>query len=220
MTALRVATWNVHGLRAGVDVVAGPVRAEEPDVLLLQESGSRRRRSALGTALGMEIATDPVVFPRRRIRNAVLVRPPLHLVAHRLLRFRGASWFAPRGAMIARVEGLTLVSLHLGLRRAQRSDHIGELLGVIGREEPAIVIAGDVNAHPDDPAVAELASAYPDVWSTVGAGPGLTMPSQAPTARIDAIFAGVGIRALDARTAADPSASDHLMVVADLELAD
>lgn len=216
MTALRVATWNVHGLRAGVDVVAASVRAEEPDALLLQESGPRRRLSALGAALGMEVATDPVVFPRRRIRNAVLVRPPLHLGAHHLLRFRGASWFAPRGALIAQVDGLTLVSLHLGLRRAERRDHVRQLLAVIGPDDPAVVIAGDVNAHPDDPAVAELASAYPDVWSIVGRGPGSTMPAEAPTARIDAIFVGVGIRALDARTAADHSVSDHLMVVADL----
>jgi endonuclease/exonuclease/phosphatase family metal-dependent hydrolase len=218
VTALRVATWNVHGLRAGVDVVAGAVRAEEPDVLLLQESGSRRDLSALGAALGMEIATDPVVFPRRRIRNAVLVRPPLHVGAHRLLRFRGASWFAPRGAMIAHVDGLTLVSLHFGLRRAQRRDHVRQLLEVVGRDDPAIVVAGDFNAHPTDPAVTELGSAYPDVWSTVGRGPGLTMPSVAPTARIDMIFVGMEVRALDARTAAGPSASDHLMVVADLAL--
>ena len=37
-TVLRVATWNVHGLRGGVDAVAEVVRDEAVDILLLQES--------------------------------------------------------------------------------------------------------------------------------------------------------------------------------------
>ncbi|HZB02619.1 MAG TPA: endonuclease/exonuclease/phosphatase family protein [Actinomycetota bacterium] len=217
MTELRVATWNVHGLRDGVDAVAAAIRAERPDVLLAQESGPRRRLSALGDALGMSVASDPVVFPRRRVRNAVLVRPPLRVRGHRLMRFRGGTWFAPRGAMIAEVDGLRVVSLHLGLKRAERREHVRQLLEALGQGRTKVVIGGDLNAHPDDPTAAAIAAIYPDVWRAVGEGPGLTMPAQQPTARIDAIFAGPALRPLRARTAAH-SGSDHLMVVADLEL--
>jgi endonuclease/exonuclease/phosphatase family metal-dependent hydrolase len=45
------------------------------------------------------------------------------------------------------------------------------------------------------------------------------MPAHRPTARIDAIFAGPALRSLHARTAAHP-VSDHLMVVADLDVPD
>jgi endonuclease/exonuclease/phosphatase family metal-dependent hydrolase len=219
VTELRVATWNVHGLRDGVDAVADAIRAERPDVLLAQESGPRRRLSALGDALGMSVAADPVVFPRRRVRNAVLVRPPLRMRAHGLMRFRGGTWFAPRGAMIAEVDGLTVVSLHLGLQRAERREHVRQLMEAIGQGRTKVVVGGDLNAHPDDPAATAIAEAYPDVWTVVGEGPGLTMPAHRPTARIDAIFAGPALRSLHARTAAHP-VSDHLMVVADLDVPD
>jgi endonuclease/exonuclease/phosphatase family metal-dependent hydrolase len=218
VTSLRIASWNVHGLRAGVEAVAEAVRAERPDILLVQESGPRRRLSALGAALGMTLATDPIVFPRRRVRNAVLVLPPLQLRSHRLMRFEGGPWLAPRGAMIAKVDGLTIVSLHLGLKRSERLAHVRQLLDALGRD-PDVVIGGDLNAHPDDPSAAAIADAYPDVWAGVGEGPGLTMPAELPTARIDAIFAGAAVPPLRARTVAS-HVSDHLMVVADVSVDD
>lgn len=218
MSEVRVASWNVHGLRDGVDAVAEAIRTERPDVLLVQESGSRGGLRALGEALRMIVASDPIVFPRRRIRNAVLVRPPIRLRGNRLMRFRGGSWFAPRGAMIAEADGLTVVSLHLGLNPAERREHVRQLLEAIGRDSPKVVIGGDLNAHPDDPAVVAIAEAYPDAWASAGEGPGLTMPARRPTARIDAIFTGAAVRPRRARTVVHATASDHLMVVADLEL--
>jgi endonuclease/exonuclease/phosphatase family metal-dependent hydrolase len=218
MSTLRIATWNVHGLRAGVDAVAGSVRAERPDILLVQESGSRWRLSGLGESLGMTVATDPIVFPRRRIRNAVLVTPPLQLRSHRLMRFEGGPWLAPRGAMIAKVDDLTVVSLHLGLKRSERLAHVRQLLDPLGHD-PKTVIGGDLNAHPDDPAAAAIADGYPDVWTAVGQGPGLTMPAARPTARIDAIFAGTAVRPIRVWTAAT-HVSDHLMLVADVSVDD
>ena len=47
---LRVATWNVHGMRAGEDEIARVIRAERIDIAVLQESGPRRRLRALGVA--------------------------------------------------------------------------------------------------------------------------------------------------------------------------
>ena len=219
MTSLRVATWNVHGLRSGVEAVAEALRGERPDILLVQESGPRRRLSALGDALGMTLATDPIVFPRRRIRNAVLVTSPLQLRSHRLMRFEGAPWLAPRGAMIAKVDGLTVVSLHLGLKRQERLAHVRQLLDAIGRD-PRGVIGGDLNARPDDPAAAAIADAYPDLWAAIGEGPGLTMPAASPTARIDYLFVAPEILPLRVRISGDPALSDHLLMVADLELPD
>jgi endonuclease/exonuclease/phosphatase family metal-dependent hydrolase len=216
---VRVGTWNVHGLRAGVEAVAAAIHAERPDILVVQESGPRRRLSALGEALGMTVATDPIVFPRRRVRNAVLILPPLQLRSHRLMRFDGGPWLAPRGAMIAEVDGLAVVSLHLGLKRQERLAHVGQLLDALG-SDPRVVIGGDLNAHPDDPSTRALASRCPDMWAAAGDGPGLTMPAASPTARIDYLFASPEILPLRARISGDPALSDHLMMVADFELPD
>lgn len=218
MTRIRLATWNVHGLRAGVEAVAARIHEEVPDLLLVQESGSRRDLRALAEATGLTVASDPVVFPRRRVRNAVLLRPALGLRSHRLIRFDGASWFAPRGALIAKLHGLTAVSLHLGLGSGERRRHAEQLLRTLGEMRGPTVVGGDLNAHPDDPATDALSSRYGDVWAAVGEGAGLTIPAAGPTARIDYLLVGPGVRALRAWTAGDGRLSDHLMVVADLEL--
>ena len=95
----------------------GVVRAEAVDILLLQESGPRRRLRALGAALGMVVCADPSAFPRRRVQNAVLVATAVEQVrSHRLVRFDGGSLVHPRGVLIARLDDVTAVSVHLGLR--------------------------------------------------------------------------------------------------------
>ena len=81
----------------------------------------------------------------------------------------------------------------------------------------SFVVGGDLNALPDDPAPSSLAGLASDCWEAVGTVDGATFPSHAPTARIDYLFAGRAFRPLRAWTAGG-TASDHLMVVAELAL--
>jgi endonuclease/exonuclease/phosphatase family metal-dependent hydrolase len=214
---IRVATWNVHGLRGGVHKVAGVVRDEAVDVLLLQESGSRRRLRALGAALGMVACVGPPAFPRRRIQNAVLVRPPRASRSHRLVRFDAGSVLSPRGAMIARIGDLTAVSVHLGMAGPERGRHAGQLLDIVGLIHEPVVIGGDLNAHPEDVVPARIATSYLDVWVRAGDGQGSTFPSHGASARIDFLFTSPAVRPLRAWTAGG-TVSDHLMVIADLQV--
>jgi endonuclease/exonuclease/phosphatase family metal-dependent hydrolase len=216
---IRVATWNVHGLRGGVEAVAGVVRAEAVDVLLLQESGPRRRLRALGAALGMVVCDDPPAFPRRRVHNAVLARPPRAVRSHRLARFDGGSLLQPRGALVSGLGDLTAVSVHLGVAGPERGRHAEQLLEILGSLEEPVVIGGDLNAHPDDTIPVVIARRYPDVWEGVRDGQehGNTFPSDEPVARIDYLFAGPAVQALRAWTAGG-TVSDHLMVIADLQV--
>jgi endonuclease/exonuclease/phosphatase family metal-dependent hydrolase len=216
---LRVATWNVHGLRAGVEAAARLVRGERVDILMLQESGPRSRLRALGAILGMVVCSDPPAFPRRRIQNAVLVRPPRRVRSDRLVRFDGGSLIHPRGALITRLDDVTVLSVHLGLESAERARHVPQLLEIVGNVEQPVVIAGDLNARPEDASPARIAASYPDVWASVGERDGQTFPSHAPTARIDFLFAGQRVQPLRAWTAGG-TVSDHLMVVADLRMDD
>ena len=56
---ITVVTYNVRGFRDGVDRVAAVVERLAPDVLLLQESGSRRTLRRFAADRGFELAGDP-----------------------------------------------------------------------------------------------------------------------------------------------------------------
>ena len=214
---LRVATWNIHGLRGGVTAAAEVIRSEEPDVLLLQESGARRRLRDLGETLGMVVCADPRAFPRRRIQNTVLLRPSMAgSVRSRLVRFATGSVIHPRGLLLVEIEGSwTAASVHLGLGGAERGRHIDQLMGLLEGSSGRFMLGGDLNALPGEPGPQRLASLATDCWEAAGERPGGTFPSDEPSARIDYLFAGPAIRPIRAWTAGG-AVSDHLMVVAEL----
>jgi endonuclease/exonuclease/phosphatase family metal-dependent hydrolase len=80
-----------------------------------------------------------------------------------------------------------------------------------------VVMMGDLNARPGDPEIAPLTETLDDAWLAAGDGAGFTFDAATPHARIDYILTSEG---LVARTAAvvPSDASDHLAVVADLDL--
>ena len=160
-TSWRVATWNLHGMRGGVHEIASVIHAEEVDILLLQESGPRRRLRALGETLGMVVCADPRAFPRRRIQNAVLVRGGRAAIVHnRLRRFSGGSHLYPRGVLVADVdERFSVMSVHLGLSGTERAHHVAQLMEMIEGSSGSFVIGADLNALPGDPGPASLADA-------------------------------------------------------------
>src|SRR3990172_5361735 len=98
---LRVVAYNVRGFRQGLGLVVRVVERLQPDVLLRNESGGRLRLRRFAHAVAMELAPDPWSPLRRRVKNAVLVRPPWVVVGHRLHRFEGGSNLLPRGALVA-----------------------------------------------------------------------------------------------------------------------
>ena len=225
---LRVVTYNVRGLRAGVDVIARVVRALDPDVLLLQETGSRRALRTFARETGMVAAADPWSPLRRRVKDAVLARDPWSLDTHRLHRFAGSSGWYPRGVLIARLgaEGIGSIwaaSVHLGLDGAERGRHARELVELIDELEPtaAVVVGGDLNATPEHRAVATIGARLTDALGDSGIGPhdAPTFPASAPTARIDHVFVSEELRVVAASVGAEGAsgASDHLPVIVDVE---
>ena len=73
---VRVIVHNVRGFRDGFERLVRLVGHFEPDLLLLNETGGRWRLRRFANALGMELAADPWSPLRRRVKDAVLVRPP------------------------------------------------------------------------------------------------------------------------------------------------
>lgn len=223
---MRAVTYNVRGFRDGRGRVAAVVRELAPDVLLVQESGSRRDLRRFAEDVGMHAARDPWSPFRRRVKNAVLLAEPWRFSSSELRRFPGVRRWYPRGALVARAtaggDAFWAVSVHFGLGGAERAGQAASLTELVATLDGGVVIVGgDLNATPDMRATARIADALRDAWSVAGHGEGPTFPAFAPAARIDYVFVGNAGTIVGARVGADGAseASDHLPVAVDLRLA-
>jgi endonuclease/exonuclease/phosphatase family metal-dependent hydrolase len=223
---VRVVIYNVRGFRDGLDLVWQVTAHLHPDILLLNETGSRRKLRKFARAMDMEVAADPISPFRRRVKNAVLVGPPWRIVSHRLHRFGDVRRrMYPRGALIAQVGRagyrLWAVSVHLGLHPLERLHAVQELSDLTRGLSGPVLIGGDFNETPDRRAVRFLGERFWDAWLLGGELAGETFPSTDPTARIDYLFVSeaVGVERITVPPGGDVRrASDHLPVVAELKL--
>ncbi len=222
---MRAVTYNVRGFRDGRGRVAAVVRELAPDVLLLQESGSRRDLRRFADDVGMRVARDPWSPLRRRVKNAVLLAEPWRFSSIELKRFPGARRWYPRGALVARatagLDAIWAVSVHFGLGGAERACQAASLTELVTTLDGGVVIVGgDLNATPDMPATEQIADVLRDAWCMAGHGGGPTFPAFAPAARIDYVFVGNAGTIVDASVGAEGAseASDHLPVAVDLRL--
>jgi endonuclease/exonuclease/phosphatase family metal-dependent hydrolase len=237
----RVVSWNIHKGIGGVDRryrldrVIALLTSLSPDVALLQEVAEDMPRShfhdqpsALAEALGM----PHLAFgPEHRFRmggygNAILSRWPLTETKRVDLTIGNRK---QRGAITARAHvqaaghtrSLVLVNMHLGLAGSERGAQLERFFSSqpflhLQRRTP-IVLAGDLN----------------DVWGSLGprylvpAGFGRagglinTFPAALPMRPLDGVFLRGELRARQTsvpRTKLAKQASDHLPLVADLDL--
>ncbi len=222
---IRVVVYNVHGFRDHVPSLVRLVDHVRPDVVLLNESGARWRLRRFANAVTMRAAVDPWSPFRRRVKNAVLVRPPWRFVDRRLHRFEGSARWYPRGALLARVENdgseLWAVSIHLGLHPLERRRHAEELRTLTAGLDAPVLVGGDLNERPDGRAVGALSRRLRDAWLLAGDVDGETYPAPQPEARIDYLFVSPEVSALKVIVPPGPDArraSDHLPLVAELEI--
>jgi endonuclease/exonuclease/phosphatase family metal-dependent hydrolase len=223
---VRVVVYNVRGFRDGSERLVRLVGHFEPDVALLNETGGRWRLRRFAGALGMELAADPWAFFRRRVKDAVLVRPPWRIVHHRQHRFEGGPWRYPRGALITQLDRrgtrLCAISIHLGLHPRERLADAKELVDMVRDVDAPIVVGGDLNERPDGRAIGLLSERFfRDAWLLGGDADGDTFPADEPTARIDYLFVSEGIVVERVLVPPGPDAreaSDHRPIVAELSL--
>ncbi|MGZ5306672.1 MAG: endonuclease/exonuclease/phosphatase family protein [Actinomycetota bacterium] len=223
---MRVATYNVRGFRDGRGRVAAVVCELAPDVLLLQETGSRRDLRRFADDVGMRVARDPWSPLRRREKNAVLLAEPWRFSTIELKRFPVARRWYPRGALVARAtagaDAIWAVSVHFGLAGTERAGQAASLADLVATLDDGLaIVGGDLNTTPDMRATARITAVLRDAWSHAGQGEGPTFPAFAPAARIDYVFVGNAGTIVRAAVGAEGAseASDHLPVVVDLRLA-
>jgi endonuclease/exonuclease/phosphatase family metal-dependent hydrolase len=238
---IRVVTWNIHkgiggvdrrySLERTIDVLA----SLKPDVAMLQEVTQGMPRCSmddqleeLSEALDMKHCAfgDEHRFRVGGYGNAILSRFPLtdatriDLTIGRRKR-RGLVQARAHAKLEQGTRSVVLFNLHLGLSGAERASQLERFLACqpfshLQRDTP-LVVGGDFN----------------DVWATLGkrflepvgltrAGKlAATFPAALPLRPLDGLWIRGGLSLVTAhpvRNQATQIASDHLPIVADLEL--
>ncbi len=242
---IRIMTYNVHGCvgcdrRLDLSRIAEVIAAEQPDVVALQELDVSRERSGrahqarlIAEQLDMRFHFHPAMRLKEEEQygDALLARWPLTLrKAAELPTVKERLAFEPRGALWASVEvdgrEIQVINTHLGLSNNERKAQIDELMGHAWVRHPEcttpVILCGDFNALPGSKVYQKAAVGLTDTQRMLaGHRPKATFPSRWPLIRLDYIFVGAGFKCSGLRVINTPlarKASDHLPLVADLEL--
>lgn len=239
-----VMTYNVHSC-IGMDGKVSPLRIAEviahydPDIVALQELDAGLTRSDLVDqahliAKSLEMSYhfhSSIQVEEGEYGNAILSRFPIHLVKGGALPTHPVNKnLERRGAVWAEVElkgiRVQVVATHLGLNRRERMCQANALTGPdwLGHPDcrPPVILCGDFNALPGSFVYRHFMRSLNDAHRK-GRGRRLkgTWPVRLPLMRIDYLFVtpDITVRRISAhRTPLTMAASDHLPLVAALEL--
>ena len=225
-STLRVATYNLRGLKDDAQAAADIVKALAPDVLLLQEvpryPGSDYAITAFARRAGL------LWSGRTRWVSGTSLMTSLRVLStdSQDRRLRVGLRENPRSYTVAQVSApgrptVTAVSVHLPLRGEQRVEHVGTVFTELSRDlglapDAPLVVGGDLNEDSAGPAWGLVAERLTEVSDDRP-----SFPAANPHRRIDAVFARGHVAAapgdpaeLEGRRLAE--ASDHLPVWVDL----
>jgi endonuclease/exonuclease/phosphatase family metal-dependent hydrolase len=233
MRRLRIATYNVHQCvgadgRRLPERVAAVLREIDADVVGLQEVDARpggghdsMQMDYLASQLELEAFAGPTILRHDgHYGNALLTRRPVLDLRHVDLTVYRRE---PRAAIDVRLDvgGRTvrLVATHLGLLPGERRKQVRRLLDLLGQEAGVpTILCGDINEW--------FGVGRPLRWLNRRLGPCsrlTTFPAAFPIFALDRVWSTPPARLV--RVAAHVSetarvASDHLPLVADVELPD
>jgi endonuclease/exonuclease/phosphatase family metal-dependent hydrolase len=235
----RVMTYNVHGF-IGTDGVSDPERvarvieAGEADLVALQEvefsggaAGFRATAEWLASRLEMRchFTLTRRGFSGGDFGNAVLSRHSFELVSEGTLPRRGGEVRAVQWLRVRTPHGdFHLMNTHLSPWFWERQAQVRALVGAewlvrAGTSLP-LVVCGDFNATPLSPVYRHLARSLRDAQGAAWRfSP--TWPASFPFLRIDHLFVSTDMPVVSCTVSRDGTArraSDHLPVVAELEL--
>jgi endonuclease/exonuclease/phosphatase family metal-dependent hydrolase len=222
---LLVATYNVQSFRAGVERAVQALGPDRPDVLMLQECGSRRTLRKFAETLEMEAVSSHRLF--MVVRNALLFRAPWRLGGWRFHALPREGRTMRRGFVVAslRARGvpLTAISAHLGLVPAEREHHARDLTDHLGGVDGPLILGLDLNEAPEAPAARWIGERLFDAAIEAAEGSRRTFPARGPAVRIDYLFVNQFVsvnRCWVPASQAAAEASDHRPVMAEIEIAE
>lgn len=233
MARLRVATWNVHACvgmdgRSDVGRVASVLREIDADIVGLQELDDRENHpaeqhlGALAAQTGLRPISSPTLWGTHGgYGNALLSKRRPYRVRNVDLSVLS---FEPRRALDADLliepghRHLRVVVTHLGLKAIERFEQVERLLALLDKhdDERPLLLLGDLNEWRGRVGIVKkLERRF---------GPGTSVkswPSAFPIMALDRIYVSSPSRIVRQWTHDTPEArqaSDHLPVVADVEL--
>jgi endonuclease/exonuclease/phosphatase family metal-dependent hydrolase len=224
---LRVLSYNVRSMRDDTDALASVIRQAEPDLVCVQEAPRFLRWRSKCAALARTSAMVVVTGGRPAGAMLLLARLGVDVHSTRDVLLSRTPGLHQRGLAVAEVSvggsRVVVASMHLGLRADERLRHVDEVTGLMSRYDLPVVLAGDVNERPGEPAWSLLTETFQDSWAAAGNDPaaGLTYRSDAPYERIDGVFADRRLSVLSCEVPSSPEvsrASDHRPVLAELSL--
>jgi endonuclease/exonuclease/phosphatase family metal-dependent hydrolase len=219
---LRVATFNVHhcrGLDGRIDLArtAGIVARMGADVVALQEldrglprSGMVDQPAELAAKLGMEVTFYPTL-QRSEGEYGIGVAARRGLDEVRYIPLPQADDEEKRGAIVAEFDPLRIVATHLSTARSARRLQLGALHDLVRAWTGPTVLLGDLNTP-----AGGLRGLLSEGWE--GAFGHRTLLRRIGRRQIDHVLVTRGVRILRAWTIRT-QASDHLPLIADLEVA-
>jgi endonuclease/exonuclease/phosphatase family metal-dependent hydrolase len=233
---LRVMTYNIHvgvGMDKKLDLqrIADVILKEKPDLVGLQEvdRGVKRTEGKDEIAELAQLTQMHYAFAHNldyqggQYGVAILSRFPITAIDHR--KYENKRVAERRGMLRVEVDvgGRTVnfVTTHLDYQYDDgRLFEAEQLLNFLADVKGALIVTGDFNDEPVGNSYKLTAGRYEDAWTRSRAKTaGLSYPSDKPVKRIDYIFSRAvsGVKAKRAWTV-DTLASDHLPVVADVEI--
>lgn len=229
-------TYNIHvgvGMDKKLDLqrIADVIKNEHPDLVGLQEVDRGVKRTEgrdeiyeLATMTGMHYAfAHNLDYQGGQYGVAILSRFPIGPIDHR--KYENMRETERRGMIRIQVDvgGRTVnfVTTHLDYQYEDgRIFETEQMLRFLQDIKGPLIVVGDFNDHPAGGAYKLMLSKFEDAWiSSRAKEVGLSYPADKPTKRIDYVFTrrSDGIKAKKAWVV-NTLASDHLPVVAELEL--
>ncbi len=196
--SVKVVTWNIHAGRAGWEKVAGRIRREDPDIVMLVEA---------------YVSTSPdgpgvwaKEFPGYEVANkkgpmTVLVKGRVRMTKGAEIRV--APFYVSRYLCVeVEVDGrpLNLILIHPTPAFRRDSEEIyGKLVELIDRagDEEPLVLSGDFNTPPNSAYLAPVRERLRSAFEIAGRGFAYSWPAYLPMFAIDHTFVNRHIQVTD-----------------------
>jgi len=229
MQSVRIVTWNLHNRVAGLPAIKAQLEALKPDIVCLQEAYDKRFLDALPGAESARLSELVTLSRLKVVHSGPVQHPPRHRDLRVPLEVRVETSMGELSVLNVHLFSYRpLPASELWSRSTRRhvlqaiqfrSEGLDLVEQWLGEQPGPNVVAGDFNTPPRGRLYARVASRLTDSFYATGNGFGWTFPREFPLWRIDYVWVGKGVRALDCRPVSCPP-SDHLPVVADLRIVD
>lgn len=231
--SLRVLSYNIHhgeGTDGKVDLprLAGVIRDADADLVALQEVDDKTKRT-LGVDQTAELARltgmhgrfgKAIDYQGGGYGQSILSRTPtgmgeIHWLPGEPDRERRIAFAVP-----VTIDGLTFKFATTHLHHANESYRLRQakmLNELFAKSTTPVILAGDLNAYPESPPLAELKP----IWTISKGDALLTFPAGKPTRQIDYVLStpAKAFTITSTRVIDEPVASDHRPILAVLEQA-